>query len=352
MNDDSSVGGLTAEIAAMNRGEANGDLSEDVDIFESVARTNRGAAERMRVRTAARHAVDTHPIEPPEVFRDDPPHQDETQLMKSMMSQYSARQHDDDAADGPVEYPEPPKQGYARLFEEACARRNVGEGRYVGRVAADPNAAEKRELRRKIGVLRDLGFDVPNPNECAHLTVDDMNHTLRSNSLDSSVLLLVNRAIKFILSIVGFVVFFNKVKGPFLPLGDDYLDDVRIECQKPLFKYAIYQLLMRHGYSGNLGPWFVVLVALLAPVAEAFVFKLADYIGSSDPISRDMLHAKIKGLTRDVRNMFGGGNEAVEAAAKTFGDDDNDDDNVVKPEEASGFDDVESDDDDLIVVAD
>ena len=369
MGDESSVRGLTADIAQLNRD----DLTEDIEIFESVARTNRGAAQRHRVRNVART------LPPPEQFRDD--HQDQqeqqscynnddeaSQLVQSMTSQFNMRMNEGGTTTTAApshDYPEPPKHNYAQLFQEACARRNVSGRNVVGREMADPKAAEKRELRRKIGVLRDLGFDVPTPNECAFLTVEDMQHILKTNSLDASVVLMVNRIVKFILSVVSFVVFFNAVKGPFLPLSDTYMEDVREECSQPLFKYAIYQIVMRHGFSGNLGPWFIILIALFAPIVEAFVFKLADFVGSSDTtsvFSREALRSKLHDLKSSFKAMFTtNANATLESANKVFGDkketttqqpQEEDVEDVDEDDADDPFGNIEEDEEDLIVAAD
>ena len=155
----------------------------------------------------------------------------------------------------------------------------------------DPDYAEKRELISKLDEMRSLGFNIP-PLDY-RMPIEDLQSELSRRTVSMGTVATVDTAISYICAGASILEQLNNQAGPFLPM-EGYAKSVEKGTATPRFKYALYQLVLRHqGRSGS-SPYTIVAMVLLMPLLEAFIIKAIQWLAKGR-ISGSAIKFGVKG---------------------------------------------------------
>lgn len=168
---------------------------------------------------------------------------------------------------------------YNDMFRKVCQMRKRGGvapesgGEY--RPLTDPDYAEKRELLIKLDELRTLGFNVPKMDPA--MPLEDLQTEITRRTISMGTVETVDTVVGWICSAATVLETLNNMAGPFLPM-ENYAQSVREGTQTPRFKYALYQLVLRHQGRHAGSPWRVVLMVLISPLIQGALIKLVQWL--------------------------------------------------------------------------
>lgn len=172
---------------------------------------------------------------------------------------------------------------YNEMFRKVCQMRKRGMATEGGgantggeyRPLNDPDYAEKRELLIKLDELRTLGFNVPKMDPA--MPLEDLQTEITRRTVSMGTVETVDTVIGWINSAATVLETLNNMAGPFLPM-ENYAQSVREGTQTPRFKYALYQLVLRHQGRHAGSPWRVVLMVLISPLIQGALVKLVQWM--------------------------------------------------------------------------